>query len=610
MADTTTTRSLYRPALNDLLVRATAECIGCDVCIRECAFLRKYGSPKEIARSVLADEGYHLSRAFECSLCGLCAAVCPKRIDPGEMFLEMRREAFDRGSGSFEEHTPLLRYERMGTSRRFTLYCLPEGCDTIFFPGCALSGTRPEFVKQVFAMLQKIDPGTGIVFDCCMKPSYSLGRDDHSKATFKEMQTFLIDHGVEKILAACPNCYSMFAGNGRSLNVGTIYETLAENGIQAKSAKGLVTVHDPCVTRNTESVHRAVRSLLQRQGLDIEEMPHSGTSTLCCGDGGGVNLLAPDMSERWSTLRRQEAKGRRIVTYCAGCTNTLGRHTPCSHVLDVFFEPEKALAGKIKCASAPFTYLNRLALKKSFKRMDGFAVIRERTFIDEQEQPKKRFNPTPLILIILAAVITGVHLSGASGYLQQERLRELIAGHGALAPAIYVLIYTIAPVLFLPGLPITIAGGIMFGPFWGVVYTIIGSTMGACLAFLTARYLARDWVARKLSGPKWERLDRETEKHGWKMVAFTRLIPAFPFNLLNYAFGLTKVPFIHYMLTTFVCMLPACIAFIVFSSSLLDLVRGSVSPEALIGIGLIVLVSLIPVIYRRFRGRRQKEGIR
>ena len=148
-----------------------------------------------------------------------------------------------------------------------------------------------------------------------------------------------------------------------------------------------------------------------------------------------------------------------------------------------------------------------------------------------------------LSTVILAAVITGVHLSGASGYLQQERLRELIAGHGALAPAIYVLIYTIAPVLFLPGLPITIAGGIMFGPFWGVVYTIIGSTMGACLAFLTARYLARDWVARKLSGPKWERLDRETEKHGWKMVAFTRLIPAFPFNLLNYAFGLTR--FLH-----------------------------------------------------------------
>jgi len=84
-------------------------------------------------------------------------------------------------------------------------------------------------------------------------------------------------------------------------------------------------------------------------------------------------------------------------------------------------------------------------------------------------------------------------------------------------------------------------------------------------------------------------------------VAFTRLIPLFPFNLLNYAFGMTRVGFWPYALTTFVCMLPACIAFIVFSSSLLDLLKGNVSANFVIGIGLIVLVSLIPVFYRRYR---------
>jgi uncharacterized membrane protein YdjX (TVP38/TMEM64 family) len=198
-------------------------------------------------------------------------------------------------------------------------------------------------------------------------------------------------------------------------------------------------------------------------------------------------------------------------------------------------------------------------------------------------------------------------MSGAAGYLQQDKLRELIAAYGALAPAIYILIYSLAPVLFLPGLPITIAGGIMFGPFWGVVYTITGATIGASLAFLTARYVARDWVAAKLTGPKWEKLDSEVARHDWKVVAFTRLIPAFPFNLLNYAFGLTKVPFAHYVIATFVCMLPACIAFIVFSSSILDLVRGNISPASLLGIGLIVLVSLIPVLYRRFRKPQAAE---
>jgi uncharacterized membrane protein YdjX (TVP38/TMEM64 family) len=97
------------------------------------------------------------------------------------------------------------------------------------------------------------------------------------------------------------------------------------------------------------------------------------------------------------------------------------------------------------------------------------------------------------------------------------------------------------------------------------------------------------------------------ERHGWKMVAFTRLIPAFPFNLLNYAFGLTKIKFSHYAITTFFCMLPACIAFIVFSSSLLDLIRGKVSPGLIIGIGLIVLVSLIPLFYKKFKTRREAD---
>jgi uncharacterized membrane protein YdjX (TVP38/TMEM64 family) len=84
------------------------------------------------------------------------------------------------------------------------------------------------------------------------------------------------------------------------------------------------------------------------------------------------------------------------------------------------------------------------------------------------------------------------------------------------------------------------------------------------------------------------------------------LIPLFPFNLLNYAFGMTKIGFWPYAVATFTFMLPACIAFIVFSSSLLDLVRGKISATLIIGIALIVLVSMIPLFYRRYQ---KKKGI-
>jgi uncharacterized membrane protein YdjX (TVP38/TMEM64 family) len=281
----------------------------------------------------------------------------------------------------------------------------------------------------------------------------------------------------------------------------------------------------------------------------------------------------------------------------------LSGKAPAVHALDVLSEPEAALAGKSKVSGAPFTYLNRLRIKNFFKKASNAAVSRERTYT-VSGGTKKGWGGRLGILVFLVATIVAVHMTGAVRYLDQEALRQLIAGYGMLAPFIYMLIYAVAPALLLPGLPITIAGGILFGPFWGVVYTITSSTIGACIAFLVSRYVARDWVEGKLRSPRWRRLDEGVEKHGWKVVAFTRLIPLFPFNLLNYAFGMTKIGFWPYAGATFICMLPACIAFIVFSSSLLDLIRGKISATLIIGIALIAMVSLIPLFYRRYQKKK------
>jgi len=152
--------------------------------------------------------------------------------------------------------------------------------------------------------------------------------------------------------------------------------------------------------------------------------------------------------------------------------------------------------------------------------------------------------------------------------------------------------------LFLPGLPIMLAGGVLFGPIWGVVYAALGSALGAALVFLVARYLARDWVAAKLSGTRLMSLDDRVTRHGWKIVAFTRLVPVFSYSLLNYAFGLTRIAFWPYLAATFVCMLPVTITVVYFSSNLLDLVHGKISSGVIIGAILVILVCLIPVAYK------------
>ena len=166
--------------------------------------------------SIHPTDGKGQDIAFECSLCGLCAAVCPAEIDPRRMFQEMRREAVLWGRGEFPEHTALLKYEKRGTSKRYTWYGLPRGCDTVLFPGCTLPGTRPETVLNLFEHLRQSNPNLGVVLDCCIKPSLDLGRQDYFQTLFGEMTAYLLDQGIRNVWVACPNCYRVFKEYGES----------------------------------------------------------------------------------------------------------------------------------------------------------------------------------------------------------------------------------------------------------------------------------------------------------------------------------------------------------------------------------------------------------
>ena len=370
-----------RPTLTQQLELVSADCTQCLTCVSECAFLTRYGNPKNIATNYSSDGKYFPGISFECSLCDLCSAVCPEGIKPAKMFLEMRREAFERGEANRPEHRGLLNYEKRGTSKRFSWYALPENCDTIFFPGCSLSGSRSETTLKTYKHLQKIVPNIGIVLDCCTKPSHDLGDEENFNAMFSEMKNYLLVQGIKTVLLACPNCHKVFSDYGTEFEVLTVYEVIdKENPPPAKKSTETVTLHDPCTARFNLPAQNAVRTLLKNQGMRIEEQPHSGKTTLCCGEGGAVGCLAPELARNWGKKRIKEAGGQRIVSYCAGCTQTLGAHAETSHVLDLFFAAETASAGKPIIAKAPLTYFKRLKLKRYLQNNLQAAVTRERTF--------------------------------------------------------------------------------------------------------------------------------------------------------------------------------------------------------------------------------------
>jgi Fe-S oxidoreductase len=298
------------------------------------------------------------------------------------MFLEMRRYIVASSKADLNKQKLLLNYEKRGTSKRYSFYGLPHDCDSVLFPGCALAGSRPHRVNQLFEHLQNIYPNLGIVLDCCTKPSHDLGRNDYFQSMFSEMHNYLADHSIKNILTACPSCYAIFSKYADRLTTVSVYEILAKEKTQKNIIipSKLITVQDSCVARYEQNMQDSVRKIIGSLNIQFEEMKHHGKKTLCCGEGGGAHFVAPDLAGEWGEIRRSERQGRRIITYCAGCASFLSRIGPTAHLLDLFFDPVAALAGKAKVTRSPFTYIKRLFLKRRFRNKHKYEVTRERKF--------------------------------------------------------------------------------------------------------------------------------------------------------------------------------------------------------------------------------------
>lgn len=340
-----------------------ARCTHCRACVAGCAFLRQGRSPGAMAQDLLA--GRTPANPFECNLCGLCGAVCPENLQPGELFLALRRQAVDQGTLDLRPYRALLTYERLGASPLLSFLGLPPGGDAVFFPGCALPGTRPAVTWDLFQRLRQGIPHLGVALDCCHKPSHDLGRQEYFQARFGRLREGLLAAGVRTVVTACPNCHKVFGLYGQGLRVRSTWEVLAEqpNAVPATPTGDSVVVHDPCALRHATGVQEAVRTLLRARGLEVAPMGHSGARTLCCGEGGGVGFLTPDLAHDWAKRRAKHAKGRTLVTYCAGCAAQLTRAgITVRHLGEVLLDSADTSA----VSTPPMTYLNRLWLKARF----------------------------------------------------------------------------------------------------------------------------------------------------------------------------------------------------------------------------------------------------
>ncbi|WP_225073040.1 TVP38/TMEM64 family protein [Desulfuromonas sp. CSMB_57] len=180
---------------------------------------------------------------------------------------------------------------------------------------------------------------------------------------------------------------------------------------------------------------------------------------------------------------------------------------------------------------------------------------------------------------------------------------------GLFGVLLFVLVYILAAVLMLPGVILTLAAGFLYGVIQGTVVVSVASTLGAGCAFLIGRYLARDWVKRRMAGREaLQAMDEAVGREGWKIVLLTRMSPAFPFNLINYAYGLTGVSFPKYFGATWLGMLPGTVLFVYLGSLAGELAAVGVTPAQrnplewlYYGLGLLATITVTVLVTRLAR---------
>ncbi|MEA3283890.1 MAG: heterodisulfide reductase-related iron-sulfur binding cluster [Synergistota bacterium] len=334
---------------------ATAEaarCLTCQclICHPWCLYLQEYGgSPRKYIRTyhnnLIINKGNRTANRMidSCTLCGLCAEVCPTGLDVGQASLESRRKMVDTGHMPPSHHDYPLR--DMASALEETDFLLdPTGGspEWLFFPGCQLGASEPRWVTESYRYLTDRLESVALWVSCCGAPARWGGRE----ALYMDVMDLWIDRweelGRPKVVTACSSCHGLLKERLPEGTAVTLWETMDKLGLPEEGAISAetVTVSDPCTARDDRTAREAVRNLLRRRGLALEEHPRSGRTTECCGFGGLVFSANPDLAKRSAARRVQEA-GHPMVVSCAMCRELYARTGhPTWHILELLLSPE------------------------------------------------------------------------------------------------------------------------------------------------------------------------------------------------------------------------------------------------------------------------------
>ncbi len=248
----------------------------------------------------------------------------------------------------------------------------------VFMAGCALSSYSPFLVEETIKHLKNIYPTLSVIQKCCGSPTLSIGEVDKYNTYFSDLTTDIKSCEIDELVVACQNCYKLLK-DCKDFKTVSLWEFLAHEGVlkdfenKAINSDIVFTIHDSCSTRDCTEIQNSVRMILTTLGYEFIEPENTREKTRCCGLGGMINPINPELSKRLMTRRVNEFNTNHVVTYCSACRQSMSNGGAKSwHILDLVFGDvvtSDSLPPTDTLNSSSKSWVNRYLTKQKIKKV-------------------------------------------------------------------------------------------------------------------------------------------------------------------------------------------------------------------------------------------------
>ncbi|HWQ41016.1 MAG TPA: FAD-dependent oxidoreductase [Desulfosporosinus sp.] len=389
----------------------------CTKCIDSCSHMKKFKiSPKEYTRQIIHNEDTFMGTRYankminSCTMCGLCAERCHLDISMKDVIQETRESMVEKGKMPPSAHDFALKDMEFSNSSQFFMLKSPppipedqiesrkkelftypritfsnyaqsifkgdspgkEKVDYLFYPGCQLSASSPEYVEKAYQyLLAKIKEGVGIMLGCCGAPADWAGRQDLMEGSIERLRDAWDKMGKPTFILACSSCCGIFEKYLSDIPYVSLWEIFERYGLPETAQIGknhILNVHDACATRHNKNIHEALRNITLKLGYEIQELNYSKEKTKCCGYGGLVYFANREQTNDFVEDRIKESD-KDFLVYCAMCKDLFvegGKRT--YHILDLIFGENLAELAHKKMPNLSQRHANRAGLKNKLLR--------------------------------------------------------------------------------------------------------------------------------------------------------------------------------------------------------------------------------------------------